>query len=75
MERTVGLDFDFLWEIRGFLDKMIGGYKRGRRSQCDKNQRLFRLLESYGFKKENERLFLLLNIAIAVFILSNPSFA
>ena len=29
--------FDFLWEIRGFIDKMIGGVglKRGRRSQCD----------------------------------------
>ena len=29
--------FDFLWELRGFIDKMIGGVglKRGRRSQCD----------------------------------------
>lgn len=30
-------DFDFLWEIRGIIDKMIGGVglTRGRRSQCD----------------------------------------
>ena len=30
-------DFDFLWELRGIIDKMIGGVglKRGRRSQCD----------------------------------------
>ncbi|MGB5867716.1 MAG: DUF2867 domain-containing protein, partial [Arcobacteraceae bacterium] len=30
-------DFDFLWEIRGIIDKMLGGVglKRGRRSQCD----------------------------------------
>ncbi len=30
-------DFDFLWEIRGIVDKMLGGVglKRGRRSQCD----------------------------------------
>lgn len=30
-------DYDFLWEIRGFLDKMVGGVglKRGRRSECD----------------------------------------
>ncbi len=30
-------DFDFLWEIRGIIDKMIGGVglKRGRRSECD----------------------------------------
>lgn len=30
-------DFDFLWEIRGIIDKLIGGVglKRGRRSQCD----------------------------------------
>jgi len=30
-------DFDFLWELRGIIDKLIGGVglKRGRRSQCD----------------------------------------
>lgn len=29
--------YDFLWEIRGVMDKMLGGVglKRGRRSQCD----------------------------------------
>ena len=30
-------DFDFLWELRGIIDKLIGGVglKLGRRSQCD----------------------------------------
>ncbi len=30
-------DFDILWELRGIVDKMIGGVglKRGRRDQCD----------------------------------------
>ncbi|MBE0492128.1 MAG: SDR family oxidoreductase [Sulfurospirillum sp.] len=30
-------DYDFLWEIRGIMDKMMGGVglKRGRRSECD----------------------------------------
>lgn len=30
-------DFDFLWEARGIVDKLLGGVglKRGRRSQCD----------------------------------------
>lgn len=30
-------DFDFLWKLRGFIDKLIGGVglRRGRRSQCD----------------------------------------
>ncbi len=30
-------DFDVLWKLRGFIDKLIGGVglKRGRRSQCD----------------------------------------
>lgn len=30
-------DFDFLWEMRGIIDKMLGGVglERGRRSQCD----------------------------------------
>ena len=30
-------DFDFLWELRGIIDKIIRGVglKRGRRSQCD----------------------------------------
>ena len=50
--------FDFLWEIRGFIDKMIGGVglKRGRRSQCD-----LRISDCLDFwkvvdLKENERL-------------------
>jgi uncharacterized protein YbjT (DUF2867 family) len=53
-------DFDFLWEIRGFIDKMIGGVglKRGRRSQCD-----LRVSDCLDFwkvvdLKENERLLL-----------------
>ena len=53
-------DFDFLWEIRGFIDKMIGGVglKRGRRSQCD-----LRISDCLDFwkvvdLKENERLLL-----------------
>jgi uncharacterized protein YbjT (DUF2867 family) len=52
--------FDFLWEIRGFIDKMIGGVglKRGRRSQCD-----LRISDCLDFwkvvdLKENERLLL-----------------
>lgn len=30
-------DFDFLWELRGIIDKLLGGVglHRGRRSQCD----------------------------------------
>ncbi len=30
-------DFDFLWELRGIIDKLLGGVglNRGRRSQCD----------------------------------------
>lgn len=30
-------DYDFLWEIRGVMDKMLGGVglQRGRRDQCD----------------------------------------
>lgn len=53
-------DFDFLWEIRGIIDKMIGGVglKRGRRSQCD-----LRISDCLDFwkvvdLKENERLLL-----------------
>lgn len=53
-------DFDFLWELRGFIDKMIGGVglKRGRRSQCD-----LRISDCLDFwkvvdLKENERLLL-----------------
>lgn len=53
-------DYDFLWEIRGFIDKMIGGVglKRGRR---DPNK--LRIGESLDFwkvvdVKENERLLL-----------------
>lgn len=52
--------FDFLWEIRGFIDKMIGGVglKRGRRSQCD-----LRISDCLDFwkvvdLKEDERLLL-----------------
>ncbi|NCB12274.1 MAG: SDR family oxidoreductase [Erysipelotrichia bacterium] len=52
--------FDFLWELRGFIDKMIGGVglKRGRRSQCD-----LRISDCLDFwkvvdLKENERLLL-----------------
>jgi len=52
--------YDFLWEIRGVLDKLIGGVglKRGRRSQND-----LRIGESLDFWKvvdikENERLLL-----------------
>lgn len=53
-------DYDFLWELRGILDKLIGGVglKRGRRSQDD-----LRVGESLDFWKvvdikENERLLL-----------------
>ena len=53
-------DYDFLWEIRGFIDKMIGGVglKRGRR---DPNK--LRMGDSLDFwkvvdVKENERLLL-----------------
>lgn len=52
--------FDFLWEIRGFLDKLIGGVglKRGRRDQYN-----LRLGDSLDFWKvvdiqENKRLLL-----------------
>ena len=53
-------DFDFLWELRGIVDKLIGGVglKRGRRSQCD-----LRISDCLDFwkvvdLKENERLLL-----------------
>ena len=53
-------EFDFLWELRGFLDKMIGGVglKRGRRDQSN-----LRIGDSLDFWKvvdikENERLLL-----------------
>lgn len=53
-------DYDFLWEIRGFIDKIIGGVglKRGRRAQFE-----LRVGESLDFWrvvdiKENERLLL-----------------
>lgn len=53
-------DFDFLWEIRGIIDKLIGGVglKRGRRSECD-----LRISDCLDFwkvvdLKENERLLL-----------------
>jgi uncharacterized protein YbjT (DUF2867 family) len=53
-------DFDFLWELRGIIDKLIGGVglKRGRRSQCD-----LRIGDCLDFwkvvdLKKNERLLL-----------------
>ena len=53
-------DFDFLWELRGIIDKLIGGVglKSGRRSQCD-----LRIGDCLDFwkvvdLKENERLLL-----------------
>lgn len=53
-------DYDFLWELRGIIDKIIGGVglKRGRRSQDE-----LRVGESLDFWKvidikENERLLL-----------------
>ncbi|MGA1933383.1 SDR family oxidoreductase [Arcobacter sp. YIC-464] len=53
-------DYDFLWELRGILDKLIGGVglKRGRRSQDE-----LRVGESLDFWKvvdikQNERLLL-----------------
>ncbi|MGM0623828.1 MAG: SDR family oxidoreductase [Campylobacterota bacterium] len=53
-------DFDFLWELRGIIDKMLGGVgsNRGRRSQCD-----LRTGDCLDFWKvidlqENERLLL-----------------
>ena len=53
-------DYDFLWEMRGFLDKMVGGVglKRGRRSECD-----LRISDCLDFWKvvdiqKNERLLL-----------------
>lgn len=53
-------DFDFLWELRGIIDKLVGGVglKRGRRSQCD-----LRISDCLDFwkvidLKENERLLL-----------------
>jgi uncharacterized protein YbjT (DUF2867 family) len=53
-------DFDFLWELRGIIDKLIGGVglKRGRRSQCD-----LRISDCLDFwkvvdLKQNERLLL-----------------
>jgi len=53
-------EFDFLWELRGFIDKIIGGVglKRGRRDQSN-----LRIGDSLDFWKvvdikENERLLL-----------------
>ncbi len=53
-------DFDFLWELRGVIDKILGGagLNRGRRSQCD-----LRIGDCLDFWKvvdlqENERLLL-----------------
>lgn len=59
-------DFDFLWEMRGILDKMLGGVgiNRGRRSQCD-----LRTGDCLDFWKvvdlqENERLLLFAQMKI-----------
>lgn len=53
-------DYDFLWEIRGIVDKVIGGVglKRGRRDQCD--LRVGECLDFWQVAdiKENERLLL-----------------
>ena len=58
--------FDFLWEIRGMLDKMIGGVglKRGRRAQNE-----LRVGDSLDFWKvvdikENERLLLVAQMKV-----------
>ncbi|PPK61930.1 uncharacterized protein YbjT (DUF2867 family) [Malaciobacter marinus] len=59
-------DYDFLWELRGIIDKIIGGVglKRGRRSQDE-----LRVGESLDFWKvvdikENERLLLFAQMKI-----------
>lgn len=53
-------DYDFLWELRGIIDKLIGGVglKRGRRDQCD--LRVGECLDFWQVAdiKENERLLL-----------------
>lgn len=53
-------DYGFLWEIRGVIDKMIGGagLSRGRRDSCD--LRLGECLDFWRVEdiKENERLLL-----------------
>ena len=52
-----GLTLIFLWELRGIIDKMIGGVglKRGRRSQCDlRISDCLDFLESCGFKKNED---------------------
>ena len=53
-------DYDFLWEIRGIIDKALGGagLNRGRRDSCD--LRLGECLDFWRVQdiKENERLLL-----------------
>ncbi|WP_373034815.1 SDR family oxidoreductase [Sulfurimonas sp.] len=53
-------DYDFLWELRGILDKAVGGVgiNRGRRDNCD--LRLGECLDFWRVEdiKENERLLL-----------------
>lgn len=53
-------DYDFLWEIRGIIDKALGGVglNRGRRNSCD--LRLGECLDFWRVEdiKENERLLL-----------------
>lgn len=53
-------DYDFLWEIRGIIDKVLGGagINRGRRDSCD--LRLGECLDFWRVEdiKENERLLL-----------------
>lgn len=59
-------DYDFLWEIRGIVDKALGGVglNRGRRDSCD--LRLGECLDFWRVEdiKENERLLLFAQMKI-----------
>lgn len=59
-------DYDFLWEIRGIIDKVLGGVglNRGRRDSCD--LRLGECLDFWRVEdiKENERLLLFAQMKI-----------
>jgi hypothetical protein len=59
-------DYDFLWEIRGLIDKMIGGagLNRGRRDNCD--LRLGECLDFWRVEdiQENERLLLVAQMKV-----------
>lgn len=59
-------DYDFLWEIRGIIDKALGGVglNRGRRDSCD--LRLGECLDFWRVEdiKENERLLLFAQMKI-----------